>query len=413
MAHDGNTAMLKQFIRINWPALLLSGLMLGLHHVFPGYDEALFIILILAWILNSMLLALRFDRIEASAETGDAAMLEADASIRQLFGEIRTAARAELNEVTSGLGQIENLVRDASENLTDSFRGLDSQTKSQERLVMSLIDRMGGDARRQGNRAPKFQEFANEADKLLRYFIENIVFTSKESMLMMHRIDDTADNMQRIVSLLSDVKAIADQTNLLAMNAAIEAAHAGEYGRGFAVVADEVRKLSQHSNRFNDQIRQVVGSAMENMEMARNAVRSMASKDMSVAIQSKAQVEEMLAGNSAISEHVAKTLGEISGITAEIDRSAGLAVRSLQFSDITTQVLGHAAKHLDRVLQLLAEIEPKLKSAQSGKAEDQVDLGHAIQMLRDGIVRIRIQWDADRHRAANQQSLAVGGVELF
>ena len=121
----------------------------------------------------------------------------------------------------------------------------------------------------------------------------------------------------------------------------------------------------------------------------------------------------MLAGNSAISEHVAKTLGEISGITAEIDRSAGLAVRSLQFSDITTQVLGHAAKHLDRVLQLLAEIEPKLKSAQSGKAEDQVDLGHAIQMLRDGIVRIRIQWDADRHRAANQQSLAVGGVELF
>ncbi len=405
--------MLKQFIRVNWPPLLVSGIVLGLHHVFPGYDEALFIILILAWILSSMLLVLRFGRIQTSAETRDAAMLEADASIRQLFGEIRTAASIELNEVTSGLGQIENLVRDASKNLTDSFRGLDGQTKSQERLVMSLIDRMGGSTRRQGNRALRFQEFADETDKLLRYFIENIVFTSKESMLMMHRIDDTADNMQRIVSLLSDVKAIADQTNLLAMNAAIEAAHAGEYGRGFAVVADEVRKLSQHSNRFNDQIRQVVGSAMENMEMARNAVRSMASKDMSVAIQSKAQVEEMLAGNSAISEHVAQTLGEISDITAEIDRSAGLAVRSLQFSDITTQVLGHAAKHLDRVLQLLAEIEPKLKSARSGNGEDQADLSHAIRMLRDGIVRIRTQWDADRHRAANQQSLAVGGVELF
>ncbi len=405
--------MIARFIRENWPALAASCGVLVLHYALRGYDAALFMMLITAWIGNALYVASRSDRLRTSFENGNAAMKEADAGIRQLFAEIRSAARVEANEVAGGLRQVDGLVRDASGKLTDSFRSLDGQTKAQQKLVMSLIDEMGGAARAQDGRALRFREFATETDKLLSYFIENIVFTSKESMRVMHRIDDTAAKMEQIALLLSDVKAIADQTNLLALNAAIEAAHAGEYGRGFAVVADEVRKLSQHSNRFNDQIRQVVGSAMENIEMARSAVKSMASKDMSVAIQSKAQVEEMLASNSAISERVARTLSEISDITAEIDRSAGLAVRSLQFSDIATQVLDHANKHLDRVTDLFSEIGPALEAVGSNAGGVRPDLGPVMRRLSEGIARIRTQWDADRHRAANQQSLAAGGVELF
>ena len=109
-------------------------------------------------------------------------------------------------------------------------------------------------------------------------------------MNMIEKIDDMAERMNKVESLLTDVKSIADQTNLLALNAAIEAARAGEREEGFAVVADEVRSLSQRSDRFNDEIRTVLGLAQENIDSAKETVSKLASKDMSFAIKSNHQL---------------------------------------------------------------------------------------------------------------------------
>lgn len=101
---------------------------------------------------------------------------------------------------------------------------------------------------------------------------------ASETTMQINRLNEQSDNIQAIVST---IKGIADQTNLLALNAAIEAARAGEQGRGFAVVADEVRQLASRTSQSTNEIATVVSDNQEvttNVQDGMNAVSSFVEK---------------------------------------------------------------------------------------------------------------------------------------
>jgi len=269
--------------------------------------------------------------------------------IQGMNNEISVAFQNQLNMVKDDLTQLRSLIHDATVELQSSFNGLSGTSNHQSELVMELISDSGFSESEGTENSFSFGEFAEETKSVLTQFVGQIVEVSRDSVMVMHVIDDVADEMELVVKLLDDVKGIADKTNLLALNAAIESARAGEAGRGFAVVADEVRKLSQSSNTFSDEIREVVNKADENIKLAQETVATMSSRDMNEAITSKDKVDKMLKRTEVMNQVMAEKLNDVNAITDKIHSEVGTAVRSLQFEDMTTQLLQHITRRVEQV----------------------------------------------------------------
>nr|WP_319024215.1 methyl-accepting chemotaxis protein [Vibrio navarrensis] len=113
----------------------------------------------------------------------------------------------------------------------------------------------------------------SQGQEVVRSMINKMDSLVQQMQRASRDIEALNEHSQKIDGLVGDISAIADQTNLLALNAAIEAARAGEQGRGFAVVADEVRKLASRTNQTTKEIADVVS---ENLQRTTKAVELIA-----------------------------------------------------------------------------------------------------------------------------------------
>jgi methyl-accepting chemotaxis protein len=184
-------------------------------------------------------------------------------SLRELIGKIKYAAE----NMASGSEQL-------SASAEEISRGMDGQASrssqiatATEEMSQTVIDvaRNASDIAQISTQA--FDQAKNGEAVVKRSVdeVQAISSTVAESSLVMQRLGDSSKQIGDIVGVIND---IADQTNLLALNAAIEAARAGEQGRGFAVVADEVRKLAERTTQATSQINSMISSIQSEVEHA-------------------------------------------------------------------------------------------------------------------------------------------------
>lgn len=386
-----------------FPAIGVSAIALTLISLSPSFPLIIFSVLAVIvawwWIAAQAIGQGDENRLEAPARP------MADQPLNGLVGDLNKIFHDEILESGKDLMQSRQVLRDAVAGLGGSFQRLHELIEAQKNLMLGMIGQ-DADPLKSGERSQGVNELHQEISATLQFFIDLLVGTSKQSIQIVHRIDDMVTQMDGIFALVDNVKTIADQTNLLALNAAIEAARAGEMGRGFAVVADEVRKLAQHSKGFNEKIRSQMEVTKGTIGEARSIIFEMAAKDMNVYLSGKERVEVVLQELESMDAQMARDLVQVSSISDEIGENVAVAVRSLQFEDMVGQLIDYSRDNLHKLDELMA-----LLHSQAGQLQPALDSA-AAQLQESLAENYRILQEA-RHKTVNQSSMSEGDITLF
>jgi methyl-accepting chemotaxis protein len=270
--------------------------------------------------------------------------------INMLMGEVNGSSK-QLSDASKGLAKISDLANKNTlkqQNETDQVAtAMNEMTASIQEIAQSTNDAQEA-AKQATTRSKDGRSIGQRSSSLLNSFMEEIENTAD----ILTNLEGESQNIGSVVDVING---IAEQTNLLALNAAIEAARAGEQGRGFAVVADEVRTLAQRTQTSTQEIRDLVERlqkgtqnsvvAMKNGQTKADECRKVVEEGQS----SLELIEQSVQSIFDMNIHIATALEEQSAVANDINRSV------TSISDIAVES-ADSAQHVSKASNQLSEL---------------------------------------------------------
>jgi methyl-accepting chemotaxis protein len=277
------------------------------------------------------------------------------AALLQQWVSLAEMQQRVIQALVSEIAQTSGFVETEADALSGRFQRLAVSAEQQTVRVESLTSLASG-IEIEGKVVP-IEHITGLLEGTLGDVVEKILHLSKDSMSMVYALDELKANVQRVEKCMAQLDGVNNTTNMLALNARIEAERAGASGIAFRVVADEVRELSKVTQGLATSMRGELKGLMDGIAHGHTTLQRVATIDLSDNILAKERLEvlmkALLRRGASLESIVADAVKEAEMISADVD---GM-VTGIQFQDRTRQRLEHVVDALHVIDQAIEEIK--------------------------------------------------------